>query len=130
MKLIVYILVICLFIYCADCWCSNSYTVYKNTFSELRKKLKSTNNSKNIVQITCTNKDLVIICEHKDLAIFKYKELRDNCVKLLDIIINNDCKGVSCPNTCSTQLTSNGIMIDTNQVVNKKAKNNCNYVAS
>lgn len=130
MVLFRYILIICLCFYYVNASCSKSYTVNKNTFSELRKKLKSINNSKNVVQITCTNKDLVIICEHKDLAIFKYKELRDNCVKLLDIIITNDCIGVSCPNTCSAQLNTNGITIDTNQVINKKAKNTCNYVSS
>lgn len=129
MNLIKYILIICLCIYYVNASCSNSYTAYKSTFSQLSQNLKKSKNSKNVVQITCRNKDVVIICEHKDLAIFKYNQLRDSCVTLLNNIINNECVGVSCPNTCSASL-ANGIQIDFNQVIGKNFKNSCDYVVS
>lgn len=129
MSLIKYILIICLCIYFVNASCSNKYTSYKSTFNQLSQNLKKSKNSKNVVQISCRNKDVVIVCEHKDLAIFKYNQLRDNCVTLLNIIINNDCVGVSCPDNCSAIL-ANGIQIDHNQVPGKTFKNSCDYVAS
>lgn len=129
MNLIKYILIICLCIYCVNASCSKSYTSYKDTFKQLSQNLKKSKNSKNVVQISCRNKDITIICEHKDLAIFKYNELRDNCVKLLNNIINNDCIGVSCPNNCSAGF-ANGIQIDLNQNIGRKDKNSCDYVSS
>jgi hypothetical protein len=129
MNLIKYILIICLCIYYVNASCSKTYTSYKDTFKQLSQNLSKSKNSKNVVQISCTNKDIVIICEHKDLAIFKYNQLRDNCVTLLNIIINNDCVGVSCPDNCSAGL-GNGIQIDLNQVPGKTFKNTCTSVAS
>lgn len=129
MNLIKYILIIWLYTYCVNATCSKSYTSYRDTFKQLSQNLQKSKNSKNVVQISCNNKDIVIICEHKDLAIFKYNKLRDDCVKLLNIIINNDCVGVSCPNSCNAGLT-NGIQIEINQVSGKKFKNSCTFVTS
>jgi hypothetical protein len=129
MNLIKFILIIYFCIYCVNASCSKSYTAYKSTFNQLSQTLKKSKNSKNVVQITCRNKDVVIICEHKDLAIFKYNQLRDNCVTLLNIIINNDCIGVSCPNSCNAGL-SNGIQIELNQNIGKNFKNSCDYTVS